>query len=72
MPVEARCERQYVLQFADESSLRRLCEQHQVAVLDAAYGESVTLKLRMKLQQAEAFEQAARDLLRGAVRVEEC
>ncbi|MGV8900277.1 MAG: IMPACT family protein [Burkholderiaceae bacterium] len=72
VPVEAQCERQCVLQFADESSLRRLCEQHQVTVINAAYSESVTLKLCMKLQQVEAFEKAAYDLLRGAVRIGEC
>lgn len=69
LPVEAQCELRCVLQFADESSLRRLCEQHQVTVLEAAYGEAVTLLLRMKAQQAEGFEQAARDLLRGALQI---
>ena len=69
LPVEAQCELRYVLQFADESSLRRLCELHQVTVLDAAYAEAVTLQLRMKQQQADAFEEAARNLLRGALRI---
>lgn len=66
-PVEPQCERRCVLQFADESSLRRLCEQQQVTVLDAAYAEAVTLVLRMKASQAEAFEASARNLLRGAL-----
>lgn len=69
LPVEALCERRFVLQFADESSLRRLCEQQQVTVVDAAYGESVTLMLRMKLQQADTFEHAASDLLRGVLHI---
>ena len=69
LPVEAQCERRCVLQFADESSLRRLCEQQQVTVIDAAYGEAVSLTLRMKSQQADAFESAARDLLRGALQI---
>ena len=66
-PVEPQCERRYVLQFADESSLRRLCEQHEVTVLDAVYAEAVTLVLRMKQREAKAFEQAAQNLLRGAL-----
>lgn len=69
VPIEAECEMRYVLPFAEESSLRRLCEQHQVAVLNAAYAESVTLQLRMKQQQADAFEDAARNLLRGALTI---
>lgn len=68
-PVETMCERRCVLQFADESSLRRLCEQQQITVLDAVYAESVTLVLQMKLSQAEVFEEAARNLLRGALRI---
>ena len=57
-PVEPQCERRCVLQFADESSLQQL---------DAAYAEAVTLVLRMKASQAEAFEASARNLLRGAL-----
>lgn len=69
LPIEAQCERRFVLQFADESSLRRLCEQQQVTVTEAAYGEAVTLVLRMKLRQADEFEHAAQDLLRGALHI---
>lgn len=69
LPVEPQCERRCVLQFADESGLRRLCEQHQVAVLDAVYAEAVTLVLRMKQRQAGEFEEAARNLLRGALHI---
>ncbi|MEO7954100.1 MAG: YigZ family protein [Polaromonas sp.] len=68
-PVEPQCERRCELQFADESGLRRLCEQHEVTVLDAVYAEAVTLVLRMKQRQADEFEQAARNLLRGALRI---
>ena len=68
-PIETQCERRYALQFADESALRRLCEQHGVTVLDAVYAEAVTLLLRMKQHQADAFEQAAGNLLRGALHI---
>lgn len=68
LPVEAMCERRAVLPFAEESTLRRLCEQHGIIVLDAQYGESVTLLLRMKANQAEAFCIEAINLLRGNIR----
>ena len=67
IPVEAMCERRFVLQFADESTLRRLCEQNEVSVLDAQYGDAVTLLLKMKCSQADAFTRQAFDLLRGAL-----
>lgn len=67
IPVEAMCERRFVLQFADESTLRRLCEQSEVTVLDAQYGDAVTLLLKMKCSQADAFTRQAFDLLRGAL-----
>lgn len=70
IPVEPMCERRFVLQFADESTLRRLCEQYEVAVLDAQYGEKVTMLLKMKCSQADAFTRQAFDLLRGAL--EDC
>lgn len=67
IPVEAMCERRFMLQFADESTLRRLCEQHEVTVLDAQYGDAVTLLLKMKCRQADAFTRQAFDVLRGAL-----
>lgn len=67
--VEARCRRRYVLAFAAESSLRRLCDEYQVAVEAADYGDAVTLDLEMKQNIAEKFEQKAYDLLRGELRV---
>ncbi len=71
VPVEVMCERQFVLGFADESAFRRYCEQQGAAVLDAAYGEAVTLTVRMKADRAAAFCAQAMDLLRGELRVME-
>ena len=48
IPVEPMCERRYALQFADESTFRRYCEQQGVTVIDAQYGDAVTLRLKMK------------------------
>lgn len=70
VPVEPMCERRFILQFADESTLRRYCEQHAAIILDAAYGDAVTLIVRMKVSQAEDFCRQAVDLLRGALQVE--
>ena len=71
VPVEPMCERRFSLQFADESTLRRYCEQHEVSVSDAHYGDAVTLTLKMKVSQADAFLREAFDLLRGALQVED-
>jgi len=65
VPVQVMCERSYRLRFADESALRRLCEQEQVNVQNAVYDDMVTLHLQMKLNQAAQFECLAVDLLRG-------
>jgi uncharacterized YigZ family protein len=69
IPVEPMCERRVVLQFADESALRRYCEQSDVTVLHAQYGDAVTLMLKMKVSQAEVFCREAVNLLRGALDV---
>jgi uncharacterized YigZ family protein len=69
LPVEAMCERRVVLRFADESTLRRYCEQSGVSVLHAQYGDAVTLILQMKVSQAEVFCREAVNLLRGGLKV---
>jgi len=67
IPIEVLCQRTFVIQFADESQLRRLCEQHAVQILDVAYAERVTLNLRMKRSMADEFERSAFSLLRGSL-----
>lgn len=69
VPVEPMCERRFILQFADESTLRRYCEKHDAIICDAQYGDAVTLVVRMKARQAEEFCRQAIDLLRGALKV---
>lgn len=68
-PVEPMCDRHFILQFADESTLRRHCEQHNAIVCDAQYGDAVTLVVRMKVREAEDFCKQAVDLLRGALEI---
>ncbi|MFZ6673059.1 IMPACT family protein [Undibacterium sp. Xuan67W] len=67
--VESYCERIFHLQFADESSLRRLCEQHQISIVSADYADTVELRLKLKQQQVQVFEQLASDLLRGSLQI---
>lgn len=69
--VEAMCERRFVLPFADESALRRFCEQHEAVILDATYGDAVTLRIRMKANQSRDFCRQATDLLRGNLQIDD-
>ena len=68
IPIEILCQRRFVIGFADESALRRLCEQFTVRLLQTDYAEQVTILLEMPEQLAASFELAASDLLRGALR----
>ncbi|MES2072252.1 MAG: YigZ family protein [Pseudomonadota bacterium] len=67
IPVEILCERHFALQFADESTFRRLAEQYAATILAADYGDTVHLRLQLKLRQADEFEREAFDLLRGSL-----
>src|SRR5690606_12566173 len=53
VPVEAMCERRFAVSFANEATLRRCCEQHEVAVLAVEYDDMVTLRLKIKCSQAD-------------------
>ena len=66
--VEAMCSRSFEVQFADESQFRRLCEQWDIRIIQAGYGELVTLQLEMKASAADEFERLAFDQLRGSLR----
>lgn len=65
LPIEIQLDMRFSVQFADESQLRRYCEQEAVTVINTHYEERVILHLRMKLSQSEKFEREAFDLLRG-------
>ena len=66
--VEVMCSRSFEVQFADESQFRRLCEQWDIRIIQAGYGELVTLQLEMKASAADEFERLAFDQLRGSLR----
>ena len=65
IPVEILTELTFSLPFAEESTLRRLCEQMQVKVINTSYTDRSILQLQLKENQALAFECRAFDLLRG-------
>lgn len=65
IPVEILTELNLAIQFANESSFRRLCEQKNVSILDVSYTDRAVLRLQLKLSDAEEFERLAFDLLRG-------
>jgi len=66
--VEVMCRRSFAVQFADESQLRRLCEQSGVRILQADYAELVTLHVELKASRSDEFERTAFDVLRGTLR----
>jgi len=68
VPLEAMCLRSFSVQFSDESSLRRLCEQYGVTVQETAYGAAAILHLQIKQSYANEFEQIAFNALRGALK----
>ncbi|MFZ6748692.1 IMPACT family protein [Undibacterium sp. Ren11W] len=65
LPIEIQIEVLFSVQFADESSLRRYCEQAGVSVIDTRYEDRAILRLLVKLTQSEKFEREVFDLLRG-------
>ena len=65
VPVEILSEAHFAVEFSDESSLRRLCEQEGVSIIEVSYAEKATLHVRMKASQTSKFEDTAFDLLRG-------
>ena len=67
IPIETLIKLNLAVQFSDESSLRRLCEQKGVKIISTSYTERAILHLQLKADAAEEFERFAFDLLRGDV-----
>lgn len=65
VPIEILTDMYLSVQFSDESSLRRLCEQKGVKVLRISYAERAVLQLQLKTDAVNEFERCALDLLRG-------
>lgn len=63
--IELFTDRFLSVDFPDESHLRRLCEQRQVSIIDTIYTERAELHLKIKQDQAAAFEKEIFNLLRG-------
>ncbi|AJC20764.1 IMPACT family protein [Pandoraea pulmonicola] len=65
--VEPMVEPSYRVSFAHEAMLRRLAERFGAEVLDAAYDDAVTLRLRLKVRDVDAFETDATQALSGGL-----
>lgn len=63
--IEVTCDARLAIKFADESTLRHLCQQFAVSVMDVRYVEQVIVHVRMKQASAADFQQTLRDALRG-------
>lgn len=65
IPIEVLTELKLALSFADESALRRLCEQRGASVINTEYGELAVLHIKLKTSDAEAFYEEAFNQFRG-------
>lgn len=65
VPVEILTEIHLSVQFSDESTLRRLCEQKGAKVLHINYTERAVLQLQLKADAVDEFERCALDAMRG-------
>lgn len=65
VPIEVLTELIYSVTFADESQLRRLCEQYNATISQVIYRERAILYMSIKEAQKEAFEIEVSNLLRG-------
>ncbi|MBI3713005.1 MAG: YigZ family protein, partial [Burkholderiales bacterium] len=65
IPIEVLTELKLALSFADESALRRLCEQRGANVINTEYGELAVLHIKLKASDAEAFYEEAFNQFRG-------
>ncbi len=67
-PIEILGELQLAVNFADESPLRRLCENYQATILEVNYAEQAILHIQLKSHQIEDFYRDAHNLMRGNIR----
>ncbi len=67
IPIEVLTELKLALNFADESALRRLCEQRGASVINTEYGELAVLHIKLKASDAETFYEEAFNQFRGKV-----
>lgn len=65
IPIEVLTELRLAVNFADESALRRLCEQRGASVLHTDYLEQAELHIKLKASDAEAFYEEAFNQFRG-------
>lgn len=70
IPIEVLSEAKLSFDFADESNVRRLCEQRGAQVIDAQYAECVTLHIKIKSTERQALLDEAFNSLRGKLEID--
>lgn len=70
IPIEVLSEAKLSFDFADESTIRRLCEQRGAQVIDAQYAECVTLHIKIKSTERQALLDEAFNSLRGKLEID--
>ena len=63
--IENTIDLRYLVPFADEAMVRRLCEQHSVVLLQADYQQQVQLDLRLRVAMIDEFERLLNHQLKG-------
>lgn len=63
--IEHTIDLRYLVPFADEAMVRRLCEQHSVVLLQADYQQQVQLDLRLRVAMIDEFERLLNHQLKG-------
>ena len=63
--IENTIDLRYLVPFADEAMVRRLCEQHSVVLLHADYQQQVQLDLRVRVAMVVEFEGLLNHQLKG-------
>lgn len=66
--IEVLSEIQLAVNFADESSLRRLCDSYSAHILEVSYGDKAIVKIKLKATEVERFYLEAFNLMRGDVK----
>ena len=70
IPIEILSEAKLKFEFADESSVRRLCEQRGAQIVDAAYEDKVVLHIKIKSTEQQALLDETYNHLRGKLEIE--
>jgi uncharacterized YigZ family protein len=65
IPIEILSEARFAVEFADESHLRRLCEQRKAVIEAVNYADKAEISIKIKSTELASFTEEAFNLLRG-------